>query len=91
MGNQSLYETHRIPFVGVAFLCLLLTTRVFATNPEFVAVQVTFVDRVEIRAADDGTSGENLAGLIVNDTTRQASSIVVDSDDDRFDVTFSYQ
>ena len=91
MGNQRRYKTRRIPSIGFLLACALFGTRVIAANPEFVAVGVTFVDPVEIRAAEDGISAENLPNLIVTDTPRQASTILVDSADGSFDVTFSYQ
>lgn len=91
MGNQRRYETHRIPFVGFALVCVLFGSHVSAGNPEFVAVHVTFIDPVEIRAAEDATLAENLANLIVRDTPRQPSTVLVDSADGRLDVTFSYQ
>ena len=91
MGKHRRYETRRIPFVGFTLVCVLFGTRVFAANPEFVAVHVTFVDPVEIRAADNGRPDENPANLIVTDTPRQASTILVDSADGKFDITFSYQ
>jgi hypothetical protein len=77
--------------MGLALVCLLFGAPVTAANPEFVAVHVTFVDPVEIRAAEAGTPTGNPASLIVTDTPRQTSTILVDSADGSFDVTFSYQ
>jgi len=69
----------------------LFIAHVNAANPEFVAVQVTFVDPVEIRAATEGTPTGDPASLIITDTPRQASTILVDATDSSFDITFSYQ
>ena len=91
MGNQCRYETRRIPFVGLALVCLLFGARATAANPEFVAVQVTFVDPVEIRAATNQSAAANPASLVVTDTPRQTSTILVETTDGSFDVTFSYQ
>jgi hypothetical protein len=91
VGKQRQYETRRIPFMGLALVCLLFGAPVTAANPEFVAVHVTFVDPVEIRAATAETPAGNPASLIVTDTPRQTSTILVDSANGSFDVTFSYQ
>ncbi len=80
-----------ITFMGLALTCLLFAIPTSAANPEYVAVQVTFVDPVEIQAAEQGTPTEDPANLLITDTPRQTSSIVVDSSDGSFDVTFSYQ
>ena len=91
MVNQRRYVVHRILFVGFALAYLLFGAPVTAANPESVAVHVTFVDPVEIRAAEAGTPASNPASLIVTDTPRQTSTILVESADGSFDVTFSYQ
>lgn len=91
MANQRRYVTRLNLIVGFAFVCVLFGTRVTAANPEFVAVQVTFVDPVEIRAAEAGTPADGPASLLVTDTAHQASSVLVESADGSFDVTFSYQ
>ena len=94
MCRQRHFESRRIPFVGFALGCLLSGALVASANPEPVAVRVTFVDPVAIRAANAleyGSLYEDPSKLILTDTARQARTILVHSADGHFDVTVSYK
>jgi hypothetical protein len=92
VGRQRRYATYRIPFVGFACACLLSGSLAAAANPETVSVQVTFVDPVAIRQADEalqGTPTEVAASLLIDGSSTQASTVTFDpSDDGDLTITF---
>jgi hypothetical protein len=94
VGKRCRFPTRRTPYVAFSFICMLFAADVGGANPEPVAVQVTFVDPVAIRQPDGPADKDpqiSLGDIILTDTSRQSSTILVDSTDGYLDITISYQ
>ena len=94
MGRQRRYAPYRIPFVGFACACVLSGNLAAAANPETVSVQVTFVDPVAIQQGEElpeGYQAGDPAGLIIDGSTHQTSTVVVESNENGQDLTVTFQ
>ena len=92
---DSLYQRRirRGAILDVFLAGLLFASVCAAANPEPVSVGVTFVDPVAVRgsgAVHDATADDDFTGLLVTDSLRQNSTVVVDSTDSATNITISY-
>ena len=89
MGNYRHHFRRVLPYIGFALVGAFLANGSMAADPVRVAVEVTFVETIEVAVADPGRSGTADQNLAITSSPGRVYTILADSASD--DITISYQ
>jgi hypothetical protein len=88
VGNYRHHDRRVLPFIGLALAGVFLASGSIAATQQ-IAVQVAFVETVEISVPDSRESGTAAQNLAIKSSPGRKFSILIDPDTE--DITVSYQ